>query len=197
MLGLAEAVRRRGGEIVFVVNGYFKEAVQRCGFSFEELGTKEQFLASVESPDLWDPMRSFRHLYVSLIEPCLRSQYEALERHYAPGRTVAVANCFGLGAFTARDRMGIPLTAVHCQPSVLWSDVDPPKLPGVFGPRLLQSLAFRIGERFFMDSVVGPSFNAFRRELGVAPMRRIARYWTSADVNCCLFPEWFCPPKPD
>jgi UDP:flavonoid glycosyltransferase YjiC (YdhE family) len=86
---------------------------------------------------------------------------------------------------------------VHLQPSVLWSGVDPPTLPGVFGPNWLKSVMFRLGERFVIDPVVCPFLNPWRAELGLPPLRRITRWWNSPLGLVCLFPDWFCPIQPD
>src|SRR6185436_18076529 len=84
-----------------------------------------------------------------------------------------------------------------CQPAVLWSDLDPPGLPGVFGPRWLKSLMFRIGERFFLDPVVCPFLNAWRRDLGLPPMKQVVRWWNSPYGVLCMFPPWYAPQQPD
>ncbi len=86
MMGLGLALRRLGHEVTFIVNGYFRELVQRFGFEFVELGSREQFLAGANHPDLWHPRRAFGHIYRSLIEPCVRPQYDALASRYEPGK---------------------------------------------------------------------------------------------------------------
>jgi UDP:flavonoid glycosyltransferase YjiC (YdhE family) len=39
--------------------------------------------------------------------------------------------------------------------------------------------------------------NAWRKELGLAPVRRIVRWWNSPYGVLCLFPEWYAPPQRD
>ncbi|MHB0960490.1 MAG: glycosyltransferase [Pirellulaceae bacterium] len=197
MLGVALALQKRGHDITFIVNGYFQELVQQFGLAFEEMGTKEQFLASANSPDLWNPLKAFRHIYHSLVAPCLRKQYGAFAKHYKPRETVGITNCFGFGALTAQEKLNLPVVSFHIQPAVVWSDIEPPLMPGTLGPRWLKRIQYNIGERFFIDSAVCPTLNSFRHELGLPPVRRITRWWHSPWCVACVFPEWYCRPQSD
>lgn len=195
-LGLAVELKRRGHRVTFVVNEYFRPAAERYGLEYVEFGTRDEFLEAIAHPDLWHPVRALGHIFRTL-QPGLRIQYDAFVDRYEPGRTVGIANAFGFGALTAQDKTGMPVLTVHMQPSVLWSDVSPPTMPAGFGPRWLQGLLFRIGERFFVDPVVGPGLNAMRREVGLPPVRKIIRWWNSRSGVFCMFPEWYAPRQPD
>ncbi len=197
MLGLALALKQRGHRVTFIVNGYFEEVVKKYGVDFVELGTKETFIQSASNPDLWNPMRAFQHIWRSLIEPNLRQQYDIFADLHCPGETIGIVNCFGLGGLVAQDKIGFPIITAHMQPAVVWSNISPPQIPGMYGPRWVQRLQFRIGERFFIDPVVCPDLNSFRKELGLAPVKQITRWWHSKWCVLCLFPEWFCSPQRD
>ena len=197
MLGLALALKERGHRVTFIVNGYFEEVVKKYGVEFVELGTKEEFIKSASHPDLWHPRRGFKHIWRSLVELSLRGQYEIFAELYRPGETVGIVNCFGLGGLVAQDKIGMPVITAHMQPAVLWSDVSPPLMPGMFGPRWMQSFQYRIGERYFIDPVVCPDLNRFRAELGLAPVKQITRWWHSKWCVLCLFPKWYAPPQRD
>ena len=198
MLGLALAMRERGHDVTFVANGYFRSLVEKFGFEPVELGTEDEAMAAIRHPDLWKPTRALSHIARSVLQPMMRRQYEIFAEHYRPGETVGVASCLGLGALIAREKLGLPLVTLHLQPAVLWSDVEPPTMPGTFGPRWMQRLLFRVGERFFVDPVILPAVNDFRRELGLDPVQRhTTQWWNSPDGVVCLFPEWFAPQQPD
>jgi UDP:flavonoid glycosyltransferase YjiC (YdhE family) len=197
MLGLALALQQRGHCVTFAANGYFEEVVRKYGVDFVELGTQEAFLKSARHPDLWNPRRAFQHIWHSLVAPSLRHQYDIFAELYRPGETIGIVNCFGLGGLVAQDKVGIPVVTAHIQPAVVWSDMLPPRLPGVFGPRWMQRWQYRLGERFFIDRVVCPDLNLFRQELGLAPVNQITRWWHSKRCVACLFPPWFCPPQSD
>jgi len=196
-LGLALALRERGHCVTFVVVQYFEELVRRHGLEYVQVGTTEEFLASLNNPNLWNPRTALQHVYESGIRPSMPLQFEALASHYVPGETVVLSSCLGFGALLAREKLGLPLLTVDLQPAVLWSDIAPPRIPGVFGPAWLQRLFYRIGVKYIIDPVMLPSLNAYRRELGLAPIASVPPWWHSPDGVVCLFPEWFCPPQAD
>lgn len=196
MFGLALELKRRGHDVRFATNVHYAGLADRHGMPFEPLGTEAEFEAAIANPDLWHPRRAFAHVFRSF-QPALRRQYEIHAEFRAAGGDVAITNCFGFGAFNARDTLGLPVLTLHLQPSVLWSDHLQPRLPGLGGPPWLRSLLFRLGERLAVDPVVCPSLNAWRRELGLPPVRRITRWWNSPSGVIGLFPEWFGPPQPD
>ncbi len=197
MLGIAVELHRRGHDVTFLANGYFRETVERCGLRFVELGTREHFHAVTNSPDLWKPRRAFRYVFQNAVQPILRGQYAAIEEHSRSGDTAVIASCLGFGARIAHEKSGVPLVTVHLQPAAILSRVEPPTFPGVVGPRWLKNLLFRLGERFVIDRTVCPVVNSLRHELRLPPVREIVRWWHSPQLVLCLFPEWFAPPQPD
>jgi rhamnosyltransferase subunit B len=197
MLGIAVELRRRGHPVTLLANGYFRELVERYGLSFLELGSEEGFFATLRDPRLWQPLRAFKYVFRSMVQPQLRQQYAILAQHAQSKDTVAIANCLGFGAQIAQEKLGLPLVTIHVQPAVIWSDVEPPTFPGVFGPRWLKHVQYGLAERMVIDRIVCPEVNRFRQELGLPPMRRTSRYWHSPLCVLCLFPEWFAPPQAD
>lgn len=196
-LGLALALRERGHRITFVVVQYFEELIRRHGLEYVQVGTTEEFLASLNNPNLWNPRKALQHVYEAGIRPSMPLQLEALANHYVQGQSVVLSSCLGFGALLAREKLGLPLLTVDLQPAVLWSDIAPPRIPGGFGPAWVQRLLYRIGVRFIIDPVILPSLNAYRRDLGLAPVASVPPWWHSPDGVVCLFPEWFCPPQAD
>lgn len=200
-LGLALALKTRGHAVTCMVNGYFQDLVTRLGLEYVELGTRDEYLAVTEHPDLWHPLRSFRYLFHHGILRAMRAQYDLAAERYAPGRTVAISNCLSFGVRMASEKLGLPLVTVHCQPACLWSEFASPTLPGMpfsgGAPRWLQRTLFWIGETCFIDRAVCPETNRFRAELGLPPMKRTVRWWNSPHGVLCLFPEWYAPRQPD
>jgi rhamnosyltransferase subunit B len=114
-----------------------------------------------------------------------------------PGETIGIGSCLGFGALLAREKHGIPLVTVDLQPAVLWSDIEPPRIPGLFGPKWLQRLMYRTGVKYVIDPAILPSLNEYRRELGLGPIASVPPWWHSPDCIACLFPEWYGPPQAD
>lgn len=201
MLGLALALRERGHRVTLATSGYFRDLVERTGIGFAELGSREDFLQKVHHPDLWRPIRGHKFVIRKAVVPLMRDEYRIVAEHYVPGETVALTSCLGFGARMAHERLGVPLVTVHCQPAVLWSEYESPQLgPMLLGPRVprwLKRLQFRAAEMFFEDHIACPPVNAFRREIGLPPARRILHWWHTGNRVIGLFPEWYAPPQPD
>lgn len=196
MLGLALELRSRGHEVTFATNPHYAGMAAQYDLPFEPLGTEEAFTACINHPDLWHPQRAFRHVFECL-RPALKRQYEIHAERLATGDVIGITNCFGFGAYLAQEKLGVPVVTLHCQPAVLWSDVEPPSFPGIVGPRWLKSLLFRIGERLFLDPVVCPFLNEWRHELNLPPVKSITRWWNSPYSVLCMFPAWYAKPQRD
>jgi UDP:flavonoid glycosyltransferase YjiC (YdhE family) len=195
ILGLALELRGRGHDVVFATNERFGALARKYGLPFQALGTSEEFDAAIQNPELWQPRRAFRYVFETL-QPIQRQQYDFYARHTA-GNAVGISNCLGLGALLAQEKLNMPLVTVHCQPAVIWSDIEPPHLPGIFGPLWLKSWLYRIAERIVIDPLICPFLNRWRAELGLPPVRRITRWWNSPYAVLCLFPDWYCRPQAD
>lgn len=196
VLGLALELRRRGHEVIFATNEHYGPVACKHGLPFEALGDEQLFAACINNPDLWHPQRALGHILRTLAGVPKR-QYEIHAQHAARGPVVGITNIFGFGAYLAQEKLGVPVITVHCQPAVIWSDHDPPLLPGLVGPRWLKSLCYRLGERLVIDRIVGSYLNPWRGELGLRPLSRVTRWWHSPYGVVCLFPDWFSAPQAD
>lgn len=196
ILGLAIELRSRGHRVTLATNGHFEPLAAEYGIPFEPLGTEEDYQANIRDPDLWNPRKAFPHI-VAAMKPTLKRQFEVYAEKVHEGDLVGVTNCLGFGALVAREALKIPVITLHLQPSVIWSNYEQPALPGLFGPRWLRSILYRIGVRFFIDPAICPFLNAWRAELGLPPMSKITRWWHSPSGVIGMFPEWYAKPQPD
>lgn len=196
ILGLAIALRDRGHDVTFATNPYYAHMAKEHGLPFEPLGTEEQFRHSMRHPDLWHPRRSFGHLFRTL-ELARQQQYDLFARFHREGPFAGVANCICFGAITASEKFGFPLITSHIQPVVLWSDIQPPQLPGLFGSRWLKKIMVRIGEKLFVNPIALPTLNHWRTELRLPPIQRLTSWWHSKSGVLCMFPEWFAARQSD
>lgn len=197
ILGLAIELQRRGHEATIATNPHFEALIRRHGVAFEATGTSAEYDACIRHPDLWDPVKAFGHI-ASTLKPILRRQYEIFaDSHAQRPDTVGLVNVYGFGALNAREKLGMKVFTLHLQPAALWSDVDPPTLPNLFGPRWLKSLAYRLGCRYVIDPPILPFLNAWRAELGLARVKSIASWWNSPDGVLCMFPSWFAARQTD
>jgi len=196
-VGLALELKRRGHTVTLATNGYFAGLAAKFRLEFIEVGDSSAFYQGINNPDLWHPFRSFPYLYRKMIEPTVRPQYEIIASEIAKRPTTVLCNCFGFGALNAQDKLDANVVSVHLQPIMLWSRIQPPRMPGLFGPKWLQHHMYKMAQRLVIDPVVLPSLNSFRRELGIPPVKHVMDWWHSKKLLLCLFPEWFCKAQPD
>jgi rhamnosyltransferase subunit B len=200
-IGLGLALRERGHEVKIITNPYFGSAAERVGLELVPLGTAEQFRQTLSDPVLWHKTRGTPAVF-DIVLSGLRETYDAVVNHLVPGNTVVVASSLGLAARVAQDKFGFPMATVHLSPSQFRSCVAPPVLPGFWMPSWLPMWMKRRlwdgADRYFLDPLLGPRFNAFRAEEGLAPVRGILNtYWNSPQRVIGLFPEWFGVPQAD
>jgi UDP:flavonoid glycosyltransferase YjiC (YdhE family) len=116
-----------------------------------------------------------------------------------------VAPFSAFGARLAQEKPGVPLVTIHLQPGLLRSFYDAPEFPlprllTAWKPlaRVLHRGAFALLDRLLMEPALVPGLNAFRAELGLAPVHGILAEWMhSPELVIGVFPEWFGCPQPD
>ncbi len=196
LLGLGLELKRRGHRATLATNEHFESVVREHGIDFESLGTKSEYEQCIENPDLWKPNKAFAHVFRSL-STVVRRQYDLIESLNRREPIVTVSNCLALGARLAHEKLHVPNVTVHLQPSVIWSNIEPPELPNVFGPRWLKSFLFRLGCRFVVHPIALPFLNSWRSELGLPPIAHLMDWWQSPLLTIGMFPEWFAPSQAD
>ncbi|MCC7508500.1 MAG: glycosyltransferase [Planctomycetes bacterium] len=200
-LGLGRALQARNHEVFIITSAYFETAVRAAGLEFRPVGTADDYVRVTKDPNLWHPTRAFE----TLVEKAVNHSYQPVMQHAAdlnkPGETVMAAGSLAWATRNARDKLGIPLATIHLAPSLFISSYRIPLFHGApapqWAPRWLKELQWKIATRV-SDKAVLPGLNRFRRELGLAPAKRIIRqWWHSPDRVLGLFPDWFGPPQPD
>ncbi|MCA8272754.1 glycosyltransferase [Burkholderia sp. AU30280] len=200
LLGVARTLASRGHDVVFCTHAPFEPAVRRCGFTFVPIGTQADYEAAMANPALWDPRTSFRTLW-QVIAPTLRPHYDAL-RALTDRDTVLVGTLWAFSARFMQELHGTPYVSVQVSPSTLLSAHAPPTHPRLTIPARwplpVKAALMTLIERQVLDRTCGPALNAVRRDLGLAPVRRVLGRWLhSTDGVLCLFPGWFAPPQRD
>jgi UDP:flavonoid glycosyltransferase YjiC (YdhE family) len=200
-VALGLELKRRGHRITMITSEYFGELARRSGFEFTASLSSEAYLDIVSDPDYWHPTRSTRRLVDRSVNPAIAVIYELVRAAYRPGESAVVAGTLALGARVAHDKLGIPLTTVHLQPSAIRSCHEPAVHPG-FGwihrlPLTWRPLAFRLIDAIADRLYAGP-LNAFRATLGLPPIKRLfGAWWHSPESTLALFPAWYAAPQPD
>ncbi|MEX2092550.1 MAG: glycosyltransferase [Pirellulales bacterium] len=202
MIGLGAALAGRGHRVKLITNPYFADLVHDAGLELLPIGTREQYIELTLHPDLWHPMRGVKLVLAHAAGGFLRPIYELVAEHFEPGETVLCAHALDLGSRVAAEELRLPLAAVDFAPGIIWSVHDSPRIKGAFsGPRVpqwLKRLQYWASDRLFVLPLVDTQLNGLRRELGLAPVRRVfGEFMHDCDLMLGMFPDWFGPPQPD
>jgi rhamnosyltransferase subunit B len=201
-VGIGRALRSRGHRVTLITNPYFQSLITTAGLEFVPISTEEELLNGMRDPDLWHPYRGFSLVARQLMVPCIRELYHLLDERIGAGPTVIAAPGAALGARILNEERGVPLATIYLQPVLIRSLIAAPRFPlmltGRGVPRWFKRLQFWVADNVFIDRLLAPELNAFRRELGMPPVRGIMReWWNSPECLIGLFPDWFAPPQPD
>jgi len=201
LIGIGSELQRRGHRITMITNAYFEDLSRRAGFEFVPFSSREDYFSLIDNPDLWHPQKAVPLLAETSVIPAIPVIYRLIEERYRPGETVVVAGSLALGARVAQEKLGVPLTVIHLQPAVFRSRHEPPTHPGLewvhWLPTGLRPAAFRLMD-FMIDGIYARPLNDFRRQLGLAPIKRVMDlWWHSPEQTLALFPSWFAAPQPD
>ncbi len=202
MVGLGTTLVARGHQVKLITNPYFSQVVASAGLELLPIGTREQYIELSQHPDLWHPLRGVRLILVRAAGGFARPIFELVAKHYEPGKTVLCAHALDLGSRVAGDKFGAPLACIDFAPGMIWSIYDSPRLKGALTgpsvPKWLKRLQYWASDMLFVGPLLGKQLNQLRRELGLAPIKRVFSQWLhSASMVLGLFPDWFGPPQLD
>src|SRR3970040_864186 len=85
MVGLGEALVRRGHRVKLITNPYFSDLVHAAGLELLPIGTREHYIELTQHPDLWHPLRGVRLILSQAAGGFARPIYELVAEHYQPG----------------------------------------------------------------------------------------------------------------
>ncbi len=200
-LGIGRTLKARGHDVIVVAAGPFADAARKAGLTFREAVSVEEFDAVSKHPDIWHPRRGLR-LVLDSVATRLRMAYDHLKLLYEPGRTVLVGHSLSFSTRVFEELHEVPAATIHLAPSIFRSDyAQPAYAPGIDGSRwpvwFKRSFWWSL-DRFMLDPNIVPALNAWRRELGLAPVTRVFRDWIHSPQRVIgLFPDWFGNPQPD
>lgn len=197
VVGVGLELKKRGHDVVVAVNEIFKPIVLERGLGYIELGTAEQFRAVAAHPDIWNPQKALTHLFRNGVVPAMRPHFELTRDFCREKDGFSITSILGFGGLMAAEKCGANVATVHLQPAALWSKLDPPTLPGLFGPNWWKGFLYDLAERFMIGPKILPTLNAFRRELELSPVTHLTRWWHSKSAVFCLFPSWFAAKPAD
>jgi rhamnosyltransferase subunit B len=200
-VGIGRALRARGHDVTLITAEPFREMTERAGLEFSPTHTAAEFDELSSDPDLWHAQKGLR-LILRAAARALPIEYARIAEHYVPGRSVLVGHTLAFAARVFEDRHEAPAATLQLAPSIFRSLYQQPiTIPGhdpTWYPRWLKRAFWWGIDRVFIDPLLAPTLNRFRRELGLRPVSRLFRAWLHSPQRVIgLFPEWFAPPQPD
>ena len=106
-----------------------------------------------------------------------------------------------IAARIVQEKLSRPLVSIYYTPWMIPSCTAPPFMTSGFtlprwAPRPLGRCYWWLVD-VVASRLMGRQLNAFRKSLGLGPVRRIFKWWISPDLAVGLFPAWFAEPQPD
>ena len=201
IVGLAVAMKGRGHRVVVGANAFFRELIERNGLEFVEFGTAEQYLEITSNPELWDARKGSMLVLESVVNRALRPVYQYLLQRWQHEKFTLVASPLCMSARLLHETHGVPLITTQLQPVVMRSAYEVPGLPmpiPSWAPPWWIRGMYWLADAVLIDRTLCPPLNAFRQELGLAPVKRLMNgWWNSPQRVMGLWPEWFAPPQRD
>lgn len=198
MLAIATSLRELGFDCVLSVGAPYRSLVEAAGVTAETLLSEEEFEAFLQTPRLWTEW-GIKVILQKVLPRCLEPQWQVIERHYQPGRTVLVAHPLDLASRVFRDlHPQVPLASVHLAPSTLRTPAEPPRMSSRSweprGPQWLMRSLYWLADQSILNWTVTRPLNRFRRQQQLpAVSRPLNAWWYSPDRVLAMFPEWFSP----
>jgi UDP:flavonoid glycosyltransferase YjiC (YdhE family) len=199
-LGLGARLRARGHRVTLVANEHFGPLAAAQGLAFRPLLTDAEYQQVLADPAFWHPLKGAL-LLARWGARYLGRHYDLLAELARDGPSILVSGPAILAARLVQEKLARPMASVILQPWVLPSLTAPPIMPAgltlpSWAPRPLGRLYWRLVDAVG-DLLIGPSLNRVRAGLGLAPVRRLFRWWLSPQLILGLFPPWYGPPQAD
>ena len=198
-VAVAQTLALRGHDVEFLSSAYFRDLVEDAGLKFRSVMSREDYLAGVRDPDVWNKWRGlragWRHIF-----PVMARGFEVLSATMRP-ESVLTGSSMAFWVRMAEEIFGNPAATIHLAPLFLMSAERPPAgiLPGLERlPVAVRRLVMAAADQLGSDAIMRPDVNRLRAQLGLATVSAIGRRWMHAPQRViCAFPDWFCAPAAD
>ncbi|MHB8178054.1 MAG: glycosyltransferase [Vulcanimicrobiaceae bacterium] len=198
-IAIGQSLKRRGHDVQLLSAAPFRDKIEHAGLGFIGAGSKENYDAVIQNPDLWHP-RKGAGVILRQFGDGWPLVYDCLVEHVRPRDTVLVTNTLGMAARLVQEKLGTSLATVHLQPSSLLSATDPGALAALSWAKRLPVWAVRgliSSIDRGMSLLLCPKLNEFRATIALPPVRSISQWMNSPQRVICAFPAWFATPQRD
>lgn len=200
LIGIGRELSSRGHRVRVMASPWFEELILNAGLGFLKLGTREDYLQVMNNRDVWHRTKGPQTI-MEMVGQSLKQVYEGVITH-ADDKTCLAASSLAFGAICASEKHGFRMATLHLSPICIRSREMMPVLPGGMDanwlPRFLRNKFWEGADRWFIDPMICPALNAFRKGLGLPEVRRIQNgWWHGPEMTLGLWSEWFFPRPSD
>jgi rhamnosyltransferase subunit B len=201
-LALAIELKRRGHDPLIATSEVYREKVEGENIAFAPMRPDVGDLQ--DRPDLvrriFHPLRGSEYIIRKLLMPALGESLKDLQTA-AVNADLLVSHSITFATPLLAELSGLPWLSVVLQPSVMFSEHDPPRLPQLRmvrgrGP-LFKQIFFR-AMRFWSLRWFKP-YDRLREQVGLPPAQKHPLFegQFSPEGTIALFSELFCQRQPD
>ena len=193
-----------GFPIIFLVNEYYRNLVEECGFGFRSTGTIKQHIDFHSDVRIWDPASDivelgFEAFIKQAIEASFRHVIELNEKMHA----LAVISTYPTfnGATMAADALSIPHITVALSPRYIPSHVAPPAplkwllpnwVPLAIKKSVFKAISYASARRL-MRKAYFRTLNEMRKSYGLSGLTtsQMVGSFSESHLNIATFPGWY------
>ena len=199
-VALGRELLRRGHRVTLAVNEGYQELANQLGFEFAALISEDETQALLQNPDVWHPVKC-GVVGARWGASVLPRHYEVMNALSAEPDSVMVASPAIMAARMIQEKFGRPLVSIKHIPWIIASSSSPPAMTSgytlpTWAPRPLAECYWWTVD-MALHILMRGAFNRFRKSIGLPPVYRVFRWWTSPDLAIGLFPDWYAEPQPD
>jgi rhamnosyltransferase subunit B len=202
-LSLAKALQGRGHKVTFLAPEVHEKLVLQACLPFKAYGTRENYFAAINDPDLWDDRKAFIVLWGSLC-PSLGEVRDFVAALPAGERCVVLAHPLLLpaAALARTVRSDLLIVGAYLAPINLRSYHDLLTIGSLRVPQWFpigwRRLLWRLIDSRVVNPIFLPTLNAKRQANGLPPVSHFFDHmYGIPDLSLGLFPSWFCEQQVD
>lgn len=195
VLALAAALVRRGAQVSFVTNPFYRQRVEQTGSRLVAAGEYfDVFAALAAKPQYLDGLRGGVAIWNDIIVPINRDHLPVVrDTIRAVGAAAVVSHVATPAGSWAAAEAGVPSVLVTTTTAAWLSRHHPLVFGNWRAPRPLQAAATVLMRRVG-GAVMRRALGRMGREIGAPPIDDLVRI---ADLNVGVWPDWFRPQAPD
>lgn len=200
-IALANEFIKKGHEVIFYANPFFKSLVFNEQIKFVEIGTVKEYENMFSSFTNANSIKSFKLIASEFMRLC-PIFYEAMKKDISKNNTIIISSSLLFAGRLLEETHNISCVTIHLSPSVFRSNINPARLAPNWieakTPLFIKNISWWLLDKFFYEPDFTKPLNKIREKLGLHSVNKIFKSWIhEGNLVICLFPKWFAKPQSD